>query len=157
MHAPQCSLLHQGFPGGSDGKESAYSVEDLSLVPGLGRSPGGGHGNLLQYSCLESLHEQRSLKGYSPWGCNESDMTELLSTAQHNRMILRIRQIISCFCSRSSVTQHFIQRKSQIVGYKTHMIWHLLSLLIKILQPPWSPFSFLISSSMVVCITVPSA
>ena len=41
-----------GFPGGSDGKESACSVGDLGLIPGLGTSPGGGHGNPLQYSCL---------------------------------------------------------------------------------------------------------
>ena len=39
-----------GLPGGSAGKESAYSAGDLSSVPWLGRSPGGGHGNLLQYS-----------------------------------------------------------------------------------------------------------
>ena len=43
-----------GFPGGSDGKESAYNVGDLGLTPGSGRSPGGGHGNPLQYSCLEN-------------------------------------------------------------------------------------------------------
>ena len=43
---------------------------------GLGRSPGGGQGNPLQYSCLENLHGQRGLAGYSPWGCKESDMTE---------------------------------------------------------------------------------
>ena len=43
-----------GFPGGSDGKESACNVGDLGLIPGLGRSPGGGHGNSLQYSCLEN-------------------------------------------------------------------------------------------------------
>ena len=42
------------FPGGSDGKESACSAGDLDLIPGLGRSPGEGHGNPLQYSCLES-------------------------------------------------------------------------------------------------------
>ena len=41
----------------------------------LGRSPGGGHGNLLQYSCLENPHGQRSLVGYSPWGCKESNVT----------------------------------------------------------------------------------
>ena len=50
-----------GFPGGSDGKESACNVEDLGLIPGLGRSPGGGHGNLFLYSCLENVHGQRSL------------------------------------------------------------------------------------------------
>ena len=42
-----------GLPGGSDGKESACNAGDLDSIPGLGRSPGGGHGNPLQYSCLE--------------------------------------------------------------------------------------------------------
>jgi len=62
-----------GFPGGSDGKESAYNVGDLGLIPGSGRSPRGGHGNPLQYSCLENPHGQRSLVGYSPWGRKELD------------------------------------------------------------------------------------
>ena len=75
-----CTPTYMGFPGGSDGKEPACSAGDLGLVPGLGRSPGGGHGNPLQYSCLENLHGQRSLVGYSPWGRKESDMTEQLST-----------------------------------------------------------------------------
>ena len=43
-----------GFSGGSDGKESTCNAGDLSSIPGLGRSPGGGHGNPLQYSCLEN-------------------------------------------------------------------------------------------------------
>ena len=43
-----------GFPGGSTGKEFAYSVGDLGLIPGLGRSPGEGNGNPLQYSALEN-------------------------------------------------------------------------------------------------------
>ena len=43
-----------GFPGGSDGKESACHVEDLGSVPGLGRSSGEGIGYPLQYSCLEN-------------------------------------------------------------------------------------------------------
>ena len=69
-------LVDEVFPGGSDGKESTYNVGDLGLIPGLGRSPGGGHGNPLQYSCLENPHGQRSLAGYCPWGHKESDMTE---------------------------------------------------------------------------------
>ena len=48
------SPVFLGFPGGSDSKESACDVGDLGLIPGLGRSPGGGHGNPLQYSCLEN-------------------------------------------------------------------------------------------------------
>ena len=42
------------FPGGSDGKVSAYNVGDLGSIPGLGRSPGEGNGSPLQYSCLEN-------------------------------------------------------------------------------------------------------
>ena len=43
-----------GGSSGLDGKASAYNAGDPGLIPGLGRSPGGGHGNLLQYSCLEN-------------------------------------------------------------------------------------------------------
>ena len=42
------------FPGGSEGKELACNVEDLNSIPGLGRSPGKGNDNPLQYSCLEN-------------------------------------------------------------------------------------------------------
>ena len=56
-------------PGGSDSKESACNAGDLGSILGLGRSLGGGHGNPLQYSCLENPHGQRSLAGYSPGGC----------------------------------------------------------------------------------------
>ena len=69
-----------GFPGGSDGEESGCNAGDLDLIPGLGRFPGGGHSNLLQYSWLENSHGQRSLEGDSPWGCKESDTTDWLST-----------------------------------------------------------------------------
>ena len=65
-----------GFPAGSECKESACNAGDLDSVPGLGRSSGGGHGNPLQYSCLENPHGQRRLEGYSPWDNTESDMTE---------------------------------------------------------------------------------
>ena len=46
--------MSTGFPGGSDGKPSACSVGDPGSIPGLGRSPGEGNGNPLQYSCLEN-------------------------------------------------------------------------------------------------------
>ena len=68
-----------GFPGGSDGKDSACNVGDLHSIPGLGRSPGRRHGNPL---CLKNPHGQKSLGSYSPWGHKRSDMTEQLST-QH--------------------------------------------------------------------------
>ena len=46
--------FNRDFPGGSDGKASAYNVEDPGSIPGSGRSPGEGNGNPLQYSCLEN-------------------------------------------------------------------------------------------------------
>ena len=49
-----CMSLYFGFPGGSDGKESACNAGDLGSIPGLGRSPGEGNGNPLQYSCLKN-------------------------------------------------------------------------------------------------------
>ena len=52
-----------GFLDGSDSKESASTSGDLGLIPGLGRFSGGGHGNPLQYSCLENPHGQRILVG----------------------------------------------------------------------------------------------
>ena len=47
-----------GFPGGSEDKASACNAGDLGLIPGLGRSPGEGNGNPLQYSCLENLMDR---------------------------------------------------------------------------------------------------
>ena len=79
-----------GFLGGSGSKKSACNVGDLSSIPGLGRSPRGGHGNPLQYSCLESPHGQRSLVGHSPWGRKELDTTERLSTVQPQLTFLHL-------------------------------------------------------------------
>ena len=70
------------FPGGSDDKEFACNAGDLGSIPRLGRSFVEGHGNPLQYSCLENPHGQRSLVGYSPCGSEESDTTERRSTRQ---------------------------------------------------------------------------
>ena len=64
------------FPGGSDGKESAFNAGDLGSGPGLGRSPGEENGYPLQYSCLENSMDRGTCRGYSPWGCREGDMTE---------------------------------------------------------------------------------
>ena len=52
------SFDQRGFPCGSDGKESACDVGDQGSIPGSGRYPGEGHGNPLQYSCLENLMDR---------------------------------------------------------------------------------------------------
>ena len=89
-----------GFPNGSYSKESASSMGDLDSIPGLRRSPRGGCGNPLQYSCLENPHGQRKLAGYSPLDLTDSDTTEGLSTTQQVRTDhqctqnnLKIRQV----------------------------------------------------------------
>ena len=52
---------------------NAGDERDAGSIPEKGRAPGGGQGNPLQYCCPENPHGQRSLAGYSPWGCKESD------------------------------------------------------------------------------------
>jgi hypothetical protein len=51
-------ILTLGLPGGADGEASAYNVGDLGSVPGLGRSPGEGHDNPFQYSCLKNPRDR---------------------------------------------------------------------------------------------------
>ena len=55
---------------------NAGDIRDSCLIPGWERCPGGGHGNPLQYSCLENPHGQRRLAGYSPEGHKEADPTD---------------------------------------------------------------------------------
>ena len=55
------SKVH-GFPGGSVVKNLPANAGDMGLIPGLGRSPGGGNGNPLQYSCLDNPKDRRKLQ-----------------------------------------------------------------------------------------------
>ena len=73
----------RGFPGGSVVKNlpaNAGDAGDMGLIPGSGRSPRGGNGNPLQYSCLENPWTEGPM-GYSPRGHKELDTTKRLSTA----------------------------------------------------------------------------
>ena len=65
------------FPGGSDDKASYYNVGDLGSIPGSGRSPGKGSGQPTPAFLPGKSHGQRSLVGYSSWGCQELDTIEL--------------------------------------------------------------------------------
>ena len=65
-------LILMDFPGISNSKESAYNAGDPGSIPGLARSPG-------EVLLPVDLHGYRSLVGYSPWGCKESDTTEQLT------------------------------------------------------------------------------
>ena len=97
--------IFMGFPGGPNGKESACNMGDLGSIPGLGRSPGGEHGNPLQYSCLENPHGQRSLAGYGPWGCKELDMPEWLSIAQY--ICIYIKTTLTYSWIKTTVIKHY--------------------------------------------------
>ena len=90
------ALYALGFTDGLDGKESACNAGDPGSISGLGISLGGGHGNPLQYSCLENPHRQRWLAGYSSWGRKESNMTEWLSTHTHTHTHTQSHLILTC-------------------------------------------------------------
>ena len=69
-------LSLRGLSGSSASKEFVCNAGNPGSIPGSGRSPGGGHDNPFQYSCLENPHGQRNLEGYHTYGHKESDMTE---------------------------------------------------------------------------------
>ena len=71
------TTLFSVFPGGSEDKASACNAGDLGSIPGLGRSPGEGNGNPLQYSCLENPMDQGAWWA-SPRGRKGLDTTERL-------------------------------------------------------------------------------
>ena len=89
---------------GSHSKESTWNAGDLGSIPGLGKSLGKGHGNPLQYSCLENPHGQRSLAGYSPWGRKESDMTERPNWLNWNPFI-KLKRWLEKVCIYNKIYQ----------------------------------------------------
>ena len=111
------------FPGGSDSKESACNMEDLGSVPGLGRSLGGGHGNPLQYSCLENSHGQQSLAGDSPWGHKELDTIEPRNTAH------MVFPVVMYGCESWSV------KKTECPRIDIFKLWCWR----RLLRVPWTP------------------
>ena len=66
-----------GFPGGARTSANAGDMRDAGSIPGLGRSPGGGHGNPLQYSCPENPMDREAWWAIVPSSCKESDTTEV--------------------------------------------------------------------------------
>ena len=116
-----------GFPGDPDGKESACNSGDLASMPGLRRFPGGGHGNPVQYSCLENPYGQRSLAGYSLGAQKELGMTERLSTAQYNSLI----HIIS---TNSLISESWIIKKAEHRRTDVFKLWCWR----RLLSVPWT-------------------
>ena len=125
MHTSLClglPLHPLGSPGGTMVKNlpsSARSAGDSGVIPGSGRSLGGGNGHLLQYNPASVFlpgksHGQKSLVGYSPWGCKKSDMTKQLSTHTSSfkteakyYLLLQIHLLISCCVAHISIAMFF--------------------------------------------------
>ena len=72
------------------------TLREVGLIPGLGRSPGGGHSNPVQYSCLENPHGQKNLVGYSLWDTKESDTTEATQHTYTTIYLLTTQSISQC-------------------------------------------------------------
>ena len=91
------------FPGGSDGKESACNAGSLGSTPGLGRSPGGGHGNPLQYSGLENPMDRGA------WQAIDHGVAELDTTARlkHEHTTGLLALIQNMFPNLNSKITHF--------------------------------------------------
>ena len=83
-----------GLPWWLSSKESPANAGNADFIPGLGRYPGEGNENPLQYSCLEKSHKKRSLACYSPWGHKESDMTEQLNN--NNKWVAQNHHLNTC-------------------------------------------------------------
>ena len=94
----------------SDGKASVYNVGDLGSIPGLGRFPGEGNGNPLQYSCLENPMDGGA---WCPWGRKESDtMSDFISLHPIGRqggIHLFSIIIFVCYCYLFKFFDHSIE------------------------------------------------
>ena len=91
-----------GFPGGSVSKEFTCNVGDLGSIPGLGRSPGEGNGNPLQYSGLENSMDRGAWQATVHGGLKQSDTTERLSLFILSGLGMRqISQVLGSFFAKN--------------------------------------------------------
>ena len=86
------TVIHVGFPGGSDGKASACNAGDPGSIPGSGRSPGEGNGNPLQYSCLKPYSFYTSLDKGKLW----NNFMAFLNTKSLNTLNQFLLKLLQC-------------------------------------------------------------
>ena len=116
-----------GFLGDLDGKESACNVGDLGSILGLGRSPGGGTGRPLQYSCLENPHGQRNLWA-SLWGCKEPSRPLLVPLSPS------LSSLVTTSLFSLSVSLFFFVIFSFVLFFKFHTKFQLIQRPLPIFQ-----------------------
>ena len=85
---------HLGLLRWLSGKESTCNAGDTGLIPGSGRSPGGGNGNPTPVFLPGKFYGQRSLVGCSPWGCKELDTTERLNRHTHSYHPIQLSHLL---------------------------------------------------------------
>ena len=131
MHFTQSTVVILGFPGGSDGKESACNAGDSGLTPRSGRSPGERNG----YPFLPGeSHGQKSLVSYSPWGRKQSDRTERLTLSLCTFTVIRGHGCRQCLLlllllGRFSCVRLCVTPQMAALAHKTLSIcqYHLFS------------------------------
>ena len=119
----------QGFPGGSAGKEFAYKAGDVGLIPGSGRSPGGGHDNPLRYSCLENPMDRGALQATVHSVSKNRTCLKCLSTHAHVTCICLISTVAPGKCCKTVRTRwKTLDLKSEdldFTPYKITRSWFL--------------------------------
>ena len=123
------------------------NVRDAGSIPGWERSLGEGNGNPLQYSCLRSPTDRGAWRGYSPWGHEELDMTELLGTEPHNPAVAPVpltteswfsQEVMAALLGRSFLeSSSLYQDPGSAEGRREQPLWGGLSFLHRASLTPW--------------------
>ena len=113
MHTHTHTHTHMGFPSGKQKSLpiNARYARDMSSIRESGRYPGVGSGNPLQYSCLGEFHRQRSLEGYSPWGCKR--VRHNLTTDHTHAFKLKVKKNSVVYLERGRCNE--IRKLSQVI------------------------------------------
>ena len=125
-------------PGGSDSKESACNAGDLGSIPGLGRTPGEGHGNSLQYSCLENpvdggkpggLPSMGLQRVRHDWATKHSTAQVLSSSLVYREDITYTALLFAFFSQQWTMNNGFSCQKIKIMHYhfNRHILYHCLN------------------------------